>query len=100
MESLSRFYNSLRELGIFDPKIILFGSRAHGTAHEASDIDVLVISNSFADKDYWERIRILAKAIVNSKAVLVEAVALTPEEYENRAYAIVDYARDGVEIAL
>ena len=44
-------------------KIILFGSYSTGTQREGSDIDLVVISEDFADKDYWERIDILSSAI-------------------------------------
>ncbi|NLH43514.1 MAG: nucleotidyltransferase domain-containing protein [Planctomycetes bacterium] len=75
-------------------KIILFGSYSTGTQREGSDIDLVVISEDFADKDYWERIDILSSAIFEVFAP-IEAVAMTPQEWESGESRIVDYARNG-----
>jgi len=75
-------------------KIILFGSYSTGTQHEGSDIDLVVISEDFADKGYWERIDILAAAIVKVFEP-IEAIAMTPQEWESGDSLIVDYARNG-----
>jgi predicted nucleotidyltransferase len=74
--------------------VILYGSQAAGTATETSDIDVVVISESFSGKSYWERIEVLTEAIYAVYAP-VEAVAMTPEEWEAGDSAIVDYAGKG-----
>jgi uncharacterized protein len=75
-------------------KIILFGSYSTGTQREGSDIDLVVISEDFADKDYWERIDILSSAIFSVFAP-IEAVAMPPQEWESGESRIVDYARNG-----
>ena len=75
-------------------KIILFGSYSSGTQHEGSDIDLVVISEDFAGKDYWERIDVLANAIVKVFQP-IEAIAMTPEEWERGDSLIVDFARNG-----
>ena len=62
--------------------------------HEASDIDVVVISSDFDGKDYWERIDILTDVIYEIFAP-VEAVAMTQDEWERGDSFIVDYARHG-----
>lgn len=75
-------------------KIILFGSYSTGTQHEGSDIDLVVISQDFAGKDYWARIDILSSAIFAIFAP-IEAVAMTPEEWDSGDSRIVDFARNG-----
>ncbi len=44
----------LREGGVTPLKIILFGSQAKGKATKESDIDVVIISEDFRNKDILE----------------------------------------------
>jgi len=75
-------------------KLILFGSYATGAIREGSDIDVVVISKDFANQDYWERTDILSDAIYEIFEP-IEAVALTPEEWEKGESGIVECAKGG-----
>ena len=62
-----------RLLPLKPDKIILFGSFAYGTPNEDSDLDLLVIKNSYDNK--WEvksRIRKALKSIRIPKDILVE----------------------------
>ena len=88
------FGKALEAEKIKPQKIILFGSYSTGTQREGSDIDLVVISEDFAGKDYWERIDVLAAAIVRVFEP-IEAIAMTPEEWESGDSLITDYARDG-----
>jgi predicted nucleotidyltransferase len=94
LNSLHNFRLALESKGIRINRLILFGSYAQGKAKEGSDIDVLVISDDFSGKDYWERIDILADAIYEVFEP-IEAVALTIEEWEKSESVIVDYAKEG-----
>jgi predicted nucleotidyltransferase len=91
---ISDFVEALEAGNITPQKIILFGSYSTGTQHEGSDIDLVVISEDFANKGYWERIDILSAAIA---AVFkpIEAIAMTPEEWQRGDSLIADYARNG-----
>ena len=82
VDALGRFRIALESKRIRIHKLILYGSYAQGKAREGSDIDVLVISDEFLGKSYWERIEILSDAIYN-------------EECEKGERAVVDYARNG-----
>lgn len=91
---VARFEKALAARGVKVSKIILFGSFATGTAHEGSDIDLVVVSSDFAGKDYWARLNVLSAAIYEVLEP-IEAHAMTPEEWENGTSWIVRHARDG-----
>jgi predicted nucleotidyltransferase len=93
-EIISRFREALKKRGVTAEKIILYGSWAHGTPREGSDIDLVVISEAFRDKGYWERLDLLANAIYDVFEP-IEAVALTPEEWEHKDSVICDFAERG-----
>ncbi len=98
LEILSRFKQTLETAnGIRVDKLILYGSQAAGTAREDSDIDVVVISDDFSDKSYWQRINIISDAICTVFEP-IEAVAMTLKEWESGSSFITDYARNGVVI--
>ncbi len=54
----------------------------------------MVLSEDLAGKDCWERINVLAAAIV-SVFEPIEAVAMPPEEWERGESLIVDFADRG-----
>ncbi len=94
LEVLSRFRKAVESHHIRVDKLILFGSYATGANREASDINVVVISKDFANKDYWERTEIFSDAIYDVFEP-IEAVALTPEEWEKGELGIVGCAKGG-----
>ena len=94
VDAAVRFSRALAGQGLTINKIILYGSYAQGTQHEGSDIDLVVISEGFAGKSYWERIDILTKAIYEVWEP-IEAVAYTPEEWQAGNTTIYEYARNG-----
>ena len=97
LTTIKRFKNALESINIRVDQLILFGSQAEGTAREDSDIDLVVISSSFANKSYWERINILSDAIYEVLAP-IEASAFTPDEWKSKKSLITDYAKNGVFI--
>jgi predicted nucleotidyltransferase len=94
LKIVSDFAKVLESKGIKPQKIILFGSHSTGTQREDSDIDLVVISDDFAGKGYWERIEVLSAAIATVFQP-IEAVAMTPEEWQCGDSLIADYARNG-----
>jgi len=85
---------ALRARGVLPRKIVLYGSWARGEPHEGSDIDLVVVSEDFEGKGYWERIEILADALCEIWQP-VEAVAMTPAEWESGDSMIAQFAREG-----
>ena len=55
-------------------------------------IDLILISEDFLNHDYWSRIDILSEAI-NDVFVPVAVVGFTPEEWDNQASPLYDYAK-------
>lgn len=92
---VKKFKNALESVNIQVEQMILYGSHVEGTAREDSDIDLVIISSSFADKSYWERINILSDAIYQVFAP-IEVSAFTPDEWKSKKSLISDYARNGV----
>jgi len=91
---LEKFQKTLDQNGTKVDKLILYGSYATGTYREGSDIDLVVISRDFKGLGRWERIEILSKAIYELFEP-IEAVAMTPEEWDQGESYIVDYAKQG-----
>ena len=94
---LSRFRSVLETQGLAVNRLVLFGSYANDTYKEGSDIDVVVISEDFESKDYWERLDILSNAIYEIFEP-IEAIAMTPEEWERGESVVCEYAREGAVV--
>ena len=95
---IEQFKQALTSANVQVDQLILFGSHATGTAREDSDIDVIVISPSFAGKTYWDRVEILSDAIYKVFAP-IEASAFTPEEWQSENSLLFDYAKNGILVS-
>jgi predicted nucleotidyltransferase len=79
-DQIERFVARLnRELDV--AQVILFGSYAYGRPHEWSDVDIAVISPSFAALGRVARLEWLERIAWEAEAHAVEPMGLTPEEY-------------------
>jgi predicted nucleotidyltransferase len=94
VDIVARFRRGMEARGIRPLKVILYGSYAAGTQRKGSDIDIVVISEDFASKGYWERIDILSDVIYEIFAP-IEAVALTPAEWARGDSFVSDFTRNG-----
>ncbi len=66
-------------------KVILYGSYAHGTAHEWSDIDIAIISNDLTKLGYNRAMERIIKAHMASEASL-EPQFYSLDEYEKASH--------------
>jgi len=97
LETISDFEKALKAESIKVSKIILFGSYASGNYRPDSDIDLVVISDDFKNKDYWQRIDILSSAVYRVFKP-IEAIAMTPQEWQSGESMITNYAKNGEEV--
>jgi predicted nucleotidyltransferase len=80
---IRRFRLELEKMGIHIERVMLYGSQASKTAHDGSDIDLIIISPDFAPYNQRERLEMLgiaAARILES----VQAKGFTPQEIEDR----------------
>ena len=94
VEIVEQFCRGMEARGIRPMKVILYGSHSEDTGREDSDIDIVVISDDFTGKSYWERIDIMSDVIYEI-FVPIEAVGLTPNEWERGDSFVTDFARNG-----
>lgn len=73
-------------------RLVLFGSQATGKVHEASDIDVVVVSHDFEKKSFWDRVDILTQGILQVWEP-IEAIAKTPAEWDNEDSLFLEHVR-------
>jgi predicted nucleotidyltransferase len=91
---IERFRNALELKGVRSSRVVLYGSHARDGATQGSDIDLVVISDDFRGKTFWERIDILTDAIYEVMEP-IEATAMTLEEWERGDSMICEFARNG-----
>jgi uncharacterized protein len=85
IEDLIKFLKeSLIQQGINVDSIALFGSALRGEIKEGSDIDLIIISPDFMEKDIFERSQMTMKAEIKLQkkfGIPIDILNLTPEEY-------------------
>jgi len=66
-------------------KVILFGSALSGQIKKDSDLDLLIISSSFAKMDVGKRFDLLYTSRINplTRQTAMDIFGLTPNEYQN-----------------
>jgi uncharacterized protein len=79
---VTRFCRELGNMGIDVERVLLFGSYATGSAREGSDIDLLIISSSWAPYNERERLEILGIAAARILEP-IQARGATPGEIAN-----------------
>jgi predicted nucleotidyltransferase len=88
----------LSDTGLNISKIIIFGSYAYGKPTEESDIDIVIVSKDFEEKDIFERAELTKEAEIKTikKFVIpLDIITMTPEEFKNGRSLISGYAKNG-----
>jgi hypothetical protein len=70
-------------MGIRPTRVLLYGSQASGTAREASDIDLIVISGDWQNYNHRERLELLGVAAARILEP-IQAQGFTPSEIRQR----------------
>jgi len=88
--------------GVDITDIILFGSRARGNAGKDSDIDLIIVSESFRRKDIFERAAMIGPAeaeAIKKFRIPFDIITKTPEEYDSKKSLIVSCAmEEGISV--
>lgn len=97
---LRRFRIALDELyGDRIERVVLFGSRARGDAHEASDYDIAVFLKDLTDRwQEFHRLADLRTDILADTGVFMEARPFRAGAYRERTPLMHEIRREGVEI--
>jgi predicted nucleotidyltransferase len=88
-EIIEQMHKSLQENGVRPCNIALFGSFLHGNNHSESDMDIIIISETFEGIDISERINMTLNAqreIRKRYVVPMDILLKTPEEYQSQKY--------------
>ncbi|HVO74676.1 MAG TPA: nucleotidyltransferase domain-containing protein [Ignavibacteriaceae bacterium] len=97
-ETVDYFVEQLINEGLSVSKIILFGSHASGTATDESDIDLVVVSEDFAGKSIFERVRLLNRAdakTIKKFMIPLDVILMSQSDLESETSIIAGYARQG-----
>ena len=81
IEKIYKFVKELRRRKIRIAKVILYGSRVSGKAHDYSDIDVAIISPDFGKDRYREGAKLFE--IASEIDTRIEPVPISLNAYEN-----------------
>jgi predicted nucleotidyltransferase len=79
-------------------KIILFGSQAEGKPSAESDVDLVLISEDFKNKNIFRRLEMIKKAeIATIKKFMIpmDVIMMTPEEFDGGTSLVSQYAKEG-----
>ena len=95
IETAKAFVQDCASAGLVFDKVLLFGSYANGTAHEGSDIDLLLVSSLFND-DILANLRQYSK--INIKYPIIETHPLSPSGVLEADEFIRMISSEGIEI--
>jgi predicted nucleotidyltransferase len=97
-QTINAFIKELKSKKIKVAKVILFGSRASGRAHEYSDIDVAVVSPDFGKDRYREGANLFEIACAIDPRI--EPIPISLSSYENDTWIPIIYEirKNGIEV--
>ena len=83
-EIINDMHKALEKYGVKDSHIALFGSFLKGNHHRESDIDMIIISDSFEGRNLFERVDMTLQAesdVRRRYIVPMDILLKTPKEY-------------------
>lgn len=89
------FIKDCQSNGLTFHKVYLFGSAAKNTAHEWSDIDLLLISDQFSD-NVFENLKLYSK--INIKYPVIETYPYPTKHFYEGDDFIKEISNEGIEI--
>jgi predicted nucleotidyltransferase len=97
---LKRFRAALDEMyGERLERVVLFGSRARGDAHEDSDYDVAVFLRDMADRwQEFDRLADLSTDILDETGEFIHAIPYRAGSYEDRTSLMREIRYEGVDL--
>lgn len=99
IEAIKFFEKRLMKKKVNVSKIILFGSQAEGKGCAESDVDIVLISEDFQDKNIFKRLELIKEAeIATIKKFMIplDVIMMTPEEFEGGTSLVSQYAKNGI----
>ncbi len=98
IKKIDEFVKALKRDNINVAKVILYGSRVSGKAHEYSDIDVAIVSPDFGKDRFEEGVRLFKIACEIDS--LIEPIPLSLESYEKDTWVplIYEIRVNGIEL--
>jgi predicted nucleotidyltransferase len=98
IKKIEEFVKALKRDNINVAKVVLYGSRASGKAHEHSDIDVAIVSPDFGKDRFEEGVRLFKIACEIDS--LIEPVPISLESYEKDTWVplIYEIRVNGIEL--
>jgi predicted nucleotidyltransferase len=98
LKAVTFMKDSLQQTGLNVQKIIVFGSQASGKYNVDSDLDIIVVSKDFINKNIFKRPRLTKDAeimTIRKFMIPLDIVTMTPEELTDDKSLLSDYARTG-----
>jgi len=98
---IARLSAFVRKSGLQIQAAYLFGSRARGDALKESDVDVILVSQDFADQDFFERMTHMYRFWDGPESI--EPLYYTPDEFSKKKSQITivrEAMKDAVPIPL
>jgi len=95
---INAFIKELKKKNIRVAKVILYGSRASGRAHEYSDIDVAIVSPDFGKNQFREGAKLFE--IACSIDPRIEPIPISLSSYKNDTWIPIIYEirENGIEL--
>ena len=87
-EVARRLKEALSKKGIKVERVYLFGSYARGDYLKDSDMDLIIVSNSWKDEPFLKRLDIVNEIVWKEGLGNVEAIPVTSEELKKKSSVV------------